>query len=217
MQVVVPLLAGHRIEVDLPLLDELQTAVLLDERKADDATVLKENPMTKVIVLSAEMKWRETAIYMRDAPIDARLPTYHHVEPDAALPALGARAPFRAVIVAEVSVTATQQNRISDWLVAEGCLYAMAWGVAASSWDDAVDWANLARFDYNGPERSFVLTTWHDDQPLSEVFDFAIQCASHPIEPLDELIVVHVAADEDPERIYSAYRAALPPDLKEHP
>lgn len=150
--------------------------------------------------------------------IDDQLPIYIHVDPNAALPALVTRAPFRAVIVAEVAVTASQQNCISDWLVAEGCLYAMAWGVAASSWDDAMDWSCLEKFNYGDvPANAFVMTTWHDDQPLSEVFDFAIRCASHPVEPLDELVVIHVAAVEDPERMHTAFRAALSPDHKELP
>nr|WP_297526109.1 hypothetical protein [uncultured Roseateles sp.] len=164
------------------------------------------------------MKQRETAIHMREGPIDARLPIYHHVDPDEAPPTLAPRAPFRAVIVADLPVTAAQQNRISDWLVGGGCLYAMAWGVAASSWDDAIDWASIARSDgADVPESSLVMTTWHDGETLSEVFDFAIRCASHPTEALDELIVVHVAIAADPERIQAAFRIVCPSDHKEHP
>lgn len=168
--------------------------------------------MSKVTAPQAEVKQRETATYMRDAPIDARLPIYIHVDLDAALPARVSRAPFRAVIVAEIAVTASQQNRISNWLVAEGCLYAMAWGVAASSWDDAMDGSCLAKFDDGDvPAHACVMTTWHDDQPLSDVFDFAIRCASHPVAPLDELVVIHVSAAEDPDRIHASFLAALPP------
>ncbi|WP_431265278.1 DUF7684 family protein [Roseateles chitinivorans] len=143
---------------------------------------------------------------MRDSPMDGRSPIYQHVDPDAALPVLGMTAPFRAVIVAELPVTNSQQNRISDWLVAQGCLYAMAWGVNASSWDDAIDWAAIAKTDFaQVSEGALVLTTWHDDETLSEVFDFAIRCASHPAAPLNELIIVHVAGASDPERIQAAY------------
>jgi hypothetical protein len=174
--------------------------------------------MSKVIAGSAEMKQRETARHMREVPIDVPLPIYRHVHPDGVLPTLVAHAPFRAVIVADVPVTPAQQNRVSDWLVAEGCLYAMAWGVAASSWDDAIDWANIARSNGTDvPDNAFVLTTWHDDETLSEVFDFAIRCASHPTEALDELIVVHVAVAADPERIQAAFRVVCPSDHKEHP
>jgi len=155
---------------------------------------------------------------MREVQIDVPPPLYRHVDPDGTLPALAACAPFRAVIVADVPVTPAQQSRISDWLVAADCLYAMAWGIDASSWDDAVDWSVLERFNYGDiPKRSFVLTTWHDDETLSEVFDFALRLASHEVEPLDELIVIHVAAEADPDRIHAAFRAALPPEFKEHP
>ncbi|WP_431048537.1 DUF7684 family protein [Roseateles sp. L2-2] len=174
--------------------------------------------MSKVIANSAEMKQRETAMHMREVPMDVPQPIYRHVDPDGSLPALSARAPFRAVIVADVPVTPAQQSRISHWLVAEGCLYAMAWGVAASSWDDAMDWSCLEKFDYGDvPAHGSVMTTWHDDEPLSEVFDFAIRCASHPAEPLSELIVVHVAVAADPGRIQAAFRAVCPSDHKEHP
>ena len=147
---------------------------------------------------------------MREVPIDVPPPIYRHVEPDGALPALAAHAPFRAVIVADIPVTPAQQNRISDWLVAEGCLYAMAWGVAASSWDDAMDWSCLAKFDCGDvPAHASVLTTWHDNEPLSDVFDFAIRCASHPVEPVDELFVIHVASNENADPIETAFRVAL--------
>jgi hypothetical protein len=163
------------------------------------------------------MKQPETGMHMREGPIDIPLPVYRHVDPDGALRTLAALAPFRAVVVAEVPMTPAQQNRISDWLVAEGCLYAMAWGVAASSWDDAIDWANIAKFSGTAvPESGFVMTTWHDDETLSEVFDYAVRCASHPTEALDELIVVHVAVAADPQRIQAAFRVVCPSDHKEH-
>jgi hypothetical protein len=73
----------------------------------------------------------------------------------------------------------------------------MAWGLDCGSWDDSVDWANLSRFDYGDiPEEAFVMTTWHDDEPLSETFWFAGHCAEHPTSDLGHTVVLHVSPME---------------------
>ena len=144
------------------------------------------------------------------APIDPRAPFYVQVTPGQDLPALPVQAAFRAVIVADAAVSAEHQSSVCDWLVGAGCLYAMSWGINASAWDDAMDMANLACFGFGDvPPQAFVMTTWHDEESLSEVFDFAIRCANHPVEPLDELIVVHVAEQPAEERLQQAFSDGL--------
>ena len=50
----------------------------------------------------------------------------------------------------------------------------LAWGRDCSSWDDSVDYANLEEFNYGDiPDERHVMTTWHDNWSLSEVFEFA--------------------------------------------
>jgi len=144
------------------------------------------------------------------ASIDPRAPFYVQLTPGRDLPALPVQAAFRAVIVADAQVSPEHQSSICEWLVGKACLYAMAWGIDASAWDDAMDMANLACFGSGDvPPHAFVMTTWHDEESLSEVFDFAIRCASHPEEPLDELLVLHVAEHPDQERIQQAFRDGL--------
>lgn len=102
--------------------------------------------------------------------------------------------PFIAVLVLEQAVAADWQAEISRWLVASGCLFALAWGVECSSWDTSIDMANLETFDFGEvPDESFVMTTWHDDEPLEEALWYAKYNAFHPVAELDHHVLVHVA------------------------
>ena len=134
---------------------------------------------------------------------------YVLVAPETAPPAIAALAPFRAVVIAEQSVTPAWQSLISDWLVQSGCLYMMAWGQNCSSWDDSVDLANLKFFDFGEiPDDQFVMTTWHTDEPLSEVFWFAKHSAFHPTIDLEQTILIHVAATAKEHEFVQAYNEA---------
>ena len=106
---------------------------------------------------------------------------YLHLRPGDAPPRLDGTAPFKAVVVVESDVTPEWQGRVSDWLVRAGCRYMMAWGRDCSGWDSSVDEANLIVFDYpETPEDESIMTTWHDNEPLEEVFWFSQFCAMHP-------------------------------------
>src|SRR3954463_12099376 len=100
--------------------------------------------------------------------------SYLHLPAGRPPPPIEGQTPYKAVVVLNQTTPRDWQNEVSDWLVATGCLYMMAWGANSGSWDDSVDWANLAKFDYAGiPDDKSVMTTWHDDEPLSETFWFA--------------------------------------------
>lgn len=86
---------------------------------------------------------------------------------------------------------------ISKWLVESGCLYMMAWGPDSSDWDDSVDSANVEAVGGEViPDDHFVMTTWHEHEPLSETFWFSEHAASHPTVLIDEAIIVDVAPRE---------------------
>lgn len=103
--------------------------------------------------------------------------------------------PFRAVIVAETEVSAEWMSAVSEWLVMSGCLYAMSQGPQASQWDTAIDLANLKAHDFGDiPEHKFVMTTWHDDDPLEEVFWFCKNNAFHSTVDLSRTLILHIAA-----------------------
>jgi len=85
----------------------------------------------------------------------------------------------------------------------------MAWGKDCSSWDDAVDIANLEQFDYGDvPEDRSVMTTWHNDQALSDVLDFCKRQADHPTVKLRHTVLLHIAEHSDSARLLKAYAEA---------
>lgn len=94
-------------------------------------------------------------------------------------------------------------------MVDAGCLYMMAWGLECSRWDDAVDEANLARFSYGEiPEDRFVLTTWHDNEALSDVFWFAKELANHPTVKLAGTLLLHVSQNASEAEMLAAFENA---------
>jgi len=134
--------------------------------------------------------------------------TYLQLPPESALPVIMTE-PCRMVVIASVGVSADWQAQVSDWIVRHGCRYMMAWGVECSSWDDAVDMANLDRFDFETiPDEAFVMTTWHDDEPLEEVFSFAKHAVSHPLFDLKRTIILDISQEDRSHRFLKAYAAA---------
>ena len=108
-------------------------------------------------------------------------PDYLQLPPEVLPVGDGPLRPFLAFIFIRDTVTPEWQWAISKWLVAAGCLYMCAWGPDCSSWDDSVDYANLEAFSYGDiPEDRFVMTTWHDEEPLEEALWFAKYTAQHP-------------------------------------
>jgi hypothetical protein len=119
---------------------------------------------------------------------------YLQLKPGSQLPDISGQRPFRAVVVIDEEVTPEWQNLVSSWLVKSGCLYMMAWGKNCSSWDDSVDYANGAAFNYGDiPEDHFVMTTWHEDEPLMEVFWYAKNSAVHPTVDLPNILILHIS------------------------
>ena len=94
----------------------------------------------------------------------------------------------------EESVTPEWQAQVSNWLVQSGCLFMMAWGKECSTWDNSVDFANLETFNFeNIPDDKFVYTTWHEDEPLKEVFWFSKHSADHPEIEISSTLVLHIS------------------------
>lgn len=140
---------------------------------------------------------------MTDAPVYVLLP------PETAPPEISAFNPFRAIVIIEQPVSIDWQARISDWLVRSGCLYMMAWGENCSAWDDSVDNANAALFDFGEiPEDSDAMTTWHKDDSLDEVFWFAKHCAFHPTVDLQTTLLIHISTISKEPEFVQAFAAA---------
>jgi len=133
-------------------------------------------------------------------------PRYLHLRREDPPPNLPT-APYRVVIVADQEVGDDWRGRVADWIVAIGSLYVIAWGVDCEKWHDSVDWAVLEVFDFGEiPDDRFVMTTWHSDEPISEAFWYAGNCAIHPDVELSETVILHVAAEARCAVILQMYR-----------
>ena len=137
---------------------------------------------------------------------------YLHLEPGAALPSGDFPAPYLAVVIIESDVSGEWRKAASDWLVHTGCLAMMAWGRECSAWDDSVDIANLEQFDFGEiPEERSVMTTWHDKDPLEDVFWNAKHTFSHHLETggqFRHVLLLHISAASDREKMLAAFHEA---------
>ena len=134
---------------------------------------------------------------------------YFQLKPDNDPPKISYFKPFKAVVVIEEKVELGFQNKISKWLVESGCLYMMAWGKECSSWDDSVDWATIDYWEGKKvPDSKFVMTTWHDDETLEEVFWFSKSAAIHPDAEIDNSLVLHISNENKEFEIRKKYKNA---------
>lgn len=75
--------------------------------------------------------------------------------------------------VQDEAVSVDEQATVSREIVQEGCRYAVCAGYACSTWDDSIDLAYLELNDYDLKDENFVMTSWHDKEPLADaVFHF---------------------------------------------
>lgn len=130
---------------------------------------------------------------------------YLHLSPGDPPPVIELR-PYRAVLIADEAASQDWQNEVCSRLVGSGCLYFIAWGVACEAWHDTMDWTVLETFDFSEiPDDRFVMTTWHDKEPLSEALWFAGNAAQHPGIDLTDTLIVHVASENRCAAILSLY------------
>jgi hypothetical protein len=74
--------------------------------------------------------------------------------------------------VADKCVSPAEQAKVSRALVAQGCRYAVCAGCNCSSWDDSIDFAALERSDCEPKDEDFVMTTWHENEKLTDIARF---------------------------------------------
>ncbi|MBY0567681.1 MAG: hypothetical protein K2P70_10225 [Hyphomonadaceae bacterium] len=132
-----------------------------------------------------------------------------HLAPGGAIPTTTAVGPFRAVIVVERGVASNWRNLVSDWLVASGCLYTVAWGDECSAWDDSVDEAARALHGDDYDDDKFVMTTWHENESIDEVFWFAGICAFHPTIDLNRIVLIDITDHDRREYLIARYAQAV--------
>jgi len=85
----------------------------------------------------------------------------------------------------------------------------MAWGIECRSWENSVDLANVEAFDLDEiPDDSLVITTWHQHEPLQEVFWFSKHSAMHPCCRLDKTVLLHLSSNGREREMTDAYLGA---------
>jgi hypothetical protein len=85
----------------------------------------------------------------------------------------------------------------------------MACGINCSSWADSVEYANYAAFNFGEiPDEYFVMTTWHENEPLKNVFWFAKNSATHPTVDLPNLLILHVSDEDEGNELLSECASA---------
>jgi hypothetical protein len=136
-------------------------------------------------------------------------PEYFRIFEGEPLPDISAFGPFRAIVVIDATYSVEWQDQVSDWLVASGCLFMLAWGSDCSSWDDSVDYASLRAFDFGEiPGDHWVYTTWHEDQNLREVFNEAQFIADHDKVELRFSLIIHIGMENRRNEFLELWEAA---------
>jgi hypothetical protein len=139
----------------------------------------------------------------------ARLAIYRHLPEGAAIPRVEWPVPYRALLIVERKVGTHWMDRVSEWLASSGCRFALAWGPDSSAWDSAIDaaWLELSLSrEEEGPQ--VFMTTWHDDEPLSEVMVFAKNHATLDEVELRATVLLDVVARPREQEILCRYAEA---------
>ena len=83
------------------------------------------------------------------------------------------------LVIADPAITDDDRNALSKEIVRQGCRYAVCTGDQCSKWHDSIDLAYLATSpDFSPPDDRFVMTTWHEDEPLEDVIFFFRNCTA---------------------------------------
>jgi hypothetical protein len=134
---------------------------------------------------------------------------YLHHRPEAALCQVRQAEASRVVLVAEITTSQAYKETIAKELAQGNCLYFMAWGSESEAWHDAVDMANIEQFDFlDIPQERFIMTTWHEDEPLSEVLCFCKNSAFHALVELKHTVLLHVSPEPREQDLLEQYAAA---------
>lgn len=135
--------------------------------------------------------------------------TYIHLAPGSLPTGRVKPAPYKMVVIADAAVAPEWQSKVSDWIVKSGCRYMIAWGVDGSSWDDAVDMANIEAFGFGDiPDQHFIPTAWRADDPIEDVFGFCKYDAEHPVVELKQTVLLHISEAANEDGLLQAYAAA---------
>ena len=136
-------------------------------------------------------------------------PVYLHQKPDAELVDVRQSESCRVVLISECSTPQALKDSIAKELAHVNCLYFMAWGTEGEAWHDAVDMANIEQFDFQEiPAEQFIMTTWHDNEPLVEAFWFCKHNATHSSADIRHTVLLHVSHKAREQQVLAQYAGA---------
>lgn len=74
---------------------------------------------------------------------------------------------YSLLLITLAAVPREEKNRIAAEITASGARYIVCWGLDCEDWHDTLDCAYLQTDEnFAPPDERFVMTTWHDDEPL---------------------------------------------------
>jgi len=133
-------------------------------------------------------------------------PTYIRLHPNAPLPEIERFRWFRAAVVLDAEYSDDWQMAVSRWLVDSGCLYMMAWGPKCTTWDDSVDYAQILKhLPGEAPVNEWVMTTWHDEETLEDVFWQMRFSAMDELGRIEHSLIVHIGVADRAEEFQALY------------
>ena len=136
--------------------------------------------------------------------------SYLRLPENGALPTLPNVGQLGVAIVADIPVSNSRQNEIANWLYSSGCRYASTWGVDCSIWHDAMDWAEIAVWPNDVPDNKFMMTTWHEDEPLDEMFWFIGNAArTYDDKALDHILILNIGDTDRDLELRTKFAKAL--------
>ena len=133
-------------------------------------------------------------------------PAYLRLDPNGPLPYIELSRWFRAIVVLDAKYSDDWQMEVSRWLVDAGCLYMMAWGPDCGTWDDSVDYALILKYlPDEAPEKEFIMTTWHENESLEDVFWFCQFNAFDTFNQITNTLIVHIGEHDRKEEFLKLF------------
>lgn len=81
------------------------------------------------------------------------------------------------LVIGDAGISADEQWALSQEFVRQGCRYVVCFGHDSSSWDDSVDMVSVMD-EVECRPTPFVMTSWHEREPLADVVQFFADCTS---------------------------------------
>ena len=96
------------------------------------------------------------------------------------------------LVITSPLVSVGQRDRITSDIISSRCQYALTFGHDCEVWHDLID--EICVGD-GAPKDRFLMTTWHDDEPIEDVIDFLWWNTSYEEFESERLAVVIIGDD----------------------